>query len=431
MIRVLVLDLDGTLADTAEITTGTRLPAHVLSLSKPSEFNPSLLIHGDLKRQINCLIGSGLGVYVITRAPKSYASTLIFLLGIDFHALIPSTKRFPSIESKLEYIIETESVSPSEVLYVGNEVSDESAAKTVGIYYQDIDEVYEMRDNYRTHLQDIIKLCESADISESKSAKIIAQRQQSNISKSIDIMERVENGSALSDTEYSQVFLANPLDDKFLRNDILEPFINPSFISRFEYDTDYEVRKRLFNFLINLGFTCKLIKTPFTIPNYFDEVLVYSHYKYDDMSHWWTTIKNWSYPNSGPKPELLHLEFIALSMAAFLDKIDFPFVLVPVPSTEFSAQKPAETSLRLAHRVSQLSGAPIFDMFKKNSEGEISSKYPNLKFQRSVFLLDDQLTKGDNAIQCLNILANKYVLDVRVHTWTSKHFDVVEEYDEV
>ena len=428
MIRVLVFDLDGTLADTAEITTGTRLPAQVLSLSKPWESNPSLLIHGELKRQINLLISSGIGVYVITRAPKSYASTLISLLGIDFHALIPSSSRFSTIESKLEYIIEVENVSPSEVLYVGNEDSDESAAVAVGIYYQDIDEVYGERVNYRTHLQDIIKLCETADISDSKSAKLIAERQQANIDKTIELIEKVENDTPLLESEYSQIFSSNPTDNKFLSRDILEPFINPSFISRYEYDNEYEVRKRLFNFVIKLGFTCKLIKTPFKIPKYLDEVPVYSHYKYDDMSHWWTSIKNWSYPNSGPKPELLHLEFIALTMASFLQKIDFPFVLVPIPSTEFSSQKPSETSLRLANRVAQLSGAPLFNLFKKNSAGSIYSEYPNIKFQRAIFLLDDQLTKGDTALQCLNILADNNVRDVRVHTWTSKHFDVIEEY---
>ena len=239
----------------------------------------------------------------------------------------------------------------------------------------------------------------------------------------------MENGISLSEFDYSQIFCSNPTDNKFLNRDILEPFINPSFITRYEYDNEYEVRKRVFNFIMQLGFTCKLIKTPFNIPKHFDEVLVYSHYKYDDMSHWWTSIKNWSYPDSGPKPELLHLEFIALTMAAFLQKIDFPFVIVPIPSTEFSSQKPSETSLRLANRVAQLSGAPLFNLFKKNSDGSIYSEYPNVKFQRAIFLLDDQLTKGENALQCLNILTDYHVNDVRIHTWTSKHFDVIEEYN--
>lgn len=429
MIQTVIFDLDGTLADTAGITDGKRLPAQVLSLSKPWESSPSLLMHGDLKSQINLLMSSGIRIYVITRAPKAYASTLIFLLGIDFHALIPYSSKFPTVESKLEYIIKLEKVKPGEVLYIGNEDADESAARAVGICYQDIGEVYERRDNYQTHLQATIKLCDTADISDSPSGKIIAKRQQAHIDKRIELREHVENNEPLSELDYYQIFCSNGFNNKFLSSDILEPFIKPSFISRYEYDNDYHIRKELLDIIIKLGFTCKLIKTPFNIPEYFDEVFVYSHYKYDDMSHWWTSIKNWHYPNSGPKPELLHLEFIALTMAAFLQNLDLPIVLVPIPSTEFSAQKPSETSLRLAHRVAQLSGVPLFNMFKKDADGKIYSEYKNINFERTIFLLDDQLTKGDNSIQCLNILADNYAQDVSIYTWTSKHFDVIEEYN--
>jgi hypothetical protein len=428
MIQAVVFDLDGTLADTAEITIGVRLPSHVLNLSKPWESNPSLLMHGELRRQINLLISSGIAIYVITRAPKPYASTLVFLLNIDFHRLIPHSNRFQSVESKLQYIIESEELTPDQILYVGNEATDELSARKVGIYYQAIDEVFGMSDNYRTHLQDKIKLCETADISDSKSAKIIAEKQQKNISNVVELIEKVENDTTLSEFELSQVFCSNLYDHEFLRSDILKPFINPSFISRYEYDNDYGVRKRLFELVVKLGFTCKLIETPFDIPKDFDEVPVYSHYKYDDVSHWWIHIKDWKWPDSGPKVELHHLEFIALTMAAFLVTMDFPIVIVPIPPSKFSKDKPSETSLRLAYRVSQLSGVPIFDIFKKDSNDNIYSEYTDVKFERTVILLDDQLTKGKSAIKCLNILAEMGVDDVRLHTWTSKEFNVVEEY---
>ena len=82
MIQVVVFDLDGTLADTAHITKKVRLPSHVLSLSRPGDSNSNLLMHMDLKRQVHWLINSGIKIYVITRAPKSYASTLIYLLSL-------------------------------------------------------------------------------------------------------------------------------------------------------------------------------------------------------------------------------------------------------------------------------------------------------------------------------------------------------------
>ena len=125
---------------------------------------------------------------------------------------------------------------------------------------------------------------------------------------------------------------------------------------------------------------------------------------------------------------LLHLEFIALTMAASLTSIDSPLVIVPVPPSEFSENKPSETSLRLALRVGQLSSTPVFALFKKDSEDNIYTEYPETKFDRTVLLLDDQLTKGKSALKCLEILAKMGVRNVRLHTWTSKYFDLAEEF---
>lgn len=428
MIQTVIFDLDGTLADTAGITGGVRLPAQVLSLSKPWESNPNLLMHWGLKQKINLLIASGMRIYVITRAPKSYASTLIFLLGIDFHALIPSSSRFPTVESKLKYIIEFENVTPGEVLYIGNEDTDQLSAREVGTLYQDISEVFQKRGEHKTYLQGIIKLCQDAATSDSRSAKLILERQQKNFNDADSLLKQVENYSSFTKFELPTIFCASPFDGKFLKNDIIEPFINPSFISRYEYDNHYEVREKLFIFIKKLGFTCNLIKAPFDVPKSFGKVLVYSHYKYENMSHWWISIKDWKGSHSGPKPELLYLEFIAITMAAFLQTIDFPFVLVPIPSTEFSDEQPSQVSIRLAYRVAQLSNIPMFNMFKKDAENNISSTYADTKFDRKVILIDDQLTTGKSVFKCLDILSDMGVKDVCLYTWTSSVFDLAEEY---
>jgi hypothetical protein len=227
-----------------------------------------------------------------------------------------------------------------------------------------------------------------------------------------------------------QIFCSNPLDSKFLESDILKPFVNPSFISRYEYDSNPITREKLLRFIAQLDFGSKIIKPPFTIPKHliFDEILVCSHYKYDDVSHWWSYIKDWKWPNSGPMVGLLHLEFVALTMAASLIGINSPIVIVPVPPSEFSENKPSETSLRLAHRVAQLSNMPLFDLFKKDSDDNIYTEYPDIQFNRTVLLLDDQLTKGKSALKCLSILSEMGVRNVHLHTWTSKFFDLAEEY---
>jgi hydroxymethylpyrimidine pyrophosphatase-like HAD family hydrolase len=421
MIQVVVFDLDGTLADTAHITKKVRLPSHVLSLSRPGDSNSNLLMHMDLKRQVHWLINSGIKIYVITRAPKSYASTLIYLLGIDFQFLIPSSKRFSTVESKLHYIIESEAVTPSQVLYIGNEVGDEISSRNVGTFYQNIDEVFGSPENHSNHLQNLVSLCETAEESDSKSANKIEDIQNENLRVTNELLDLIDDRVTNPGFDPSnvlkvltpQIFCSNPLDDKFLASDILKPFINPAFISRYEYDSDPSTREKLLRFIEQLGFASKLINPPFKIPErlFNGDLLVYSHYKYDDVSTWWAYIKDWKWPDSGPNVALLHLEFI-----------------VPVPPSEFSESKPSETSLRLALRVGQLSNTPVFALFKKDSEDNIYTEYPDTKFDRTVLLLDDQLTKGKSALKCLEILSEMGVRNVRLHTWTSKFFDIAKEY---
>jgi len=438
MIQVVVFDLDGTLADTAHITQKVRLPSHVLSLSRPGDSNSNLLMHMDLKRQVHWLIYSGIKIYVITRAPKSYASTLMYLLGIDFQFLIPSSKRFSTVESKLHYIIESEAVTPNQVLYIGNEDSDEISSRNVGTFYQNIEEVFGIPQNHRNHLQNLVSLCETAEESDSKSANKIEDTQNENLRVTNELLDLIEdratnpgfNPSNVLRALTPQIFCSNPLDDKFLASDVLKPFINPAFISRYEYDGDSSTREKLLRFIQQLGFTSKLINPPFKIPErlFNGDLLVYSHYKYDDVSTWWAYIKDWKWPDSGPNVALLHLEFIALTMAASLINIDSPLVIVPVPPSEFSESKPSETSLRLALRVGQLSDTPVFALFKKDSEDNIYTEFPDTKFDRTVLLLDDQLTKGKSALKCLEILSAMGVRNVRLHTWTSKFFDIAGEY---
>ena len=438
MIQVVVFDLDGTLADTGRLTEKVRLPWHVLNLCRPGDSNSNLLMHMDLKRQVHWLINSGIKIYIITRAPKSYASTLVYLLGIDFQFLIPSSKRFSTVESKLRFIVESEAVAPSEVLYIGNEVSDEISSRNVGTFYQNIGEVFRSQNNHRSHLQNLVSLCETAEESNSKSAKIINNIQEKNMQITNDLLDLIDDKATNSGFDplnllkvlTPQIFCANPLDDKFLASDVLKPYINPVFISRYEYDRDPDTREKLLRFLEQLGFASKLIKPPFKIPEPWSNgsLFVYSHYKYDDVSTWWAYIKDWKWPNSGPNVALLHLEFIALTMAAALINVDSPLVIVPVPPSGFSESKPSETSLRLALRVGQLSNTPVFNLFRKDSDDNIYAEYPDIKFDRTVLLLDDQLTKGKSALKCLEILSEMGVRNVRLHTWTSKFFDIAKEY---
>lgn len=432
MIRSVVFDLDGTLADTTFLGDKARVPADVLKYAKPWEAASGLLMYSDLKRQIHLLIHSGIKVYVITRSPKAYASTLLFLLGIDFQFLIPYSKQFPTTEIKIEHIINSEKIKANELLYIGNDLDDERVSLKVGTKFQYINEIFGSSKSRKDFLQDLLELCESAEDSDSADGKSIAQVQFRNLEKTQELLERIEQISEEEFISYHQIqkevpphiFSANLFDTKFLEGNIVKPFINPAFISRYEYDNYKEARDSLLNFLINLGFGGTRIVPPFKVPdNWFElDVPVFSHFKYEDVSHWWANIKDWKWPNSGPKAHLFHLEFIALTIAASVSRIGFPVVLVPIPSSNFSNEKPAETSLRLAYRVAELSKIPLFNLFRKDSNDEIHCNSSEVFFDRTVLLIDDQLTKGDSALKCLKLLSNLGVKSVALHTWTSKVF---------
>ena len=104
MTWVVVFDLDGTLADTKNLTKNRRVPSQVLKKSLPENSISNFLMRNDFQYEIATLLYSGIPVYIITRAPASYASTLVFLLGIDFEELIPNSNKYPNPESKIQYI---------------------------------------------------------------------------------------------------------------------------------------------------------------------------------------------------------------------------------------------------------------------------------------------------------------------------------------
>ena len=83
-IKILILDLDGTLARTEHVHNGRKSPYDVLRNSPPEFRTSPLLYRQELKWELSVLIEQGIWVIVITRAPAAYASTLLQLLGIDY-----------------------------------------------------------------------------------------------------------------------------------------------------------------------------------------------------------------------------------------------------------------------------------------------------------------------------------------------------------
>jgi predicted amidophosphoribosyltransferase len=58
----------------------------------------------------------------------------------------------------------------------------------------------------------------------------------------------------------------------------------------------------------------------------------------------------------------------------------------------------------------------------KNEEGVFEPHMRKYPFSKSIYLVDDQLTKGINAKKCIELLRAMGVTDIKLFTWTSSKF---------
>jgi len=140
-IRLVVFDLDGTLANTGGLPSGVRTPYQVLApgIDTLTTFDAS---GHDTTLQVlswsfgphvsnypGKLIASGYKVAIVTRAPLPYASTLIHLLGISTLILKTSCGMFEHEKAKvLTELAEEFALKPNEMIYIGDLEEDEFVA---------------------------------------------------------------------------------------------------------------------------------------------------------------------------------------------------------------------------------------------------------------------------------------------------------------
>ena len=131
-----VFDLDGTLADTADLDDGRREPSMLLDfdpLEADLDHDPWAYVTPDGVR-VASLVGRlesfGHRVAIITRSPRAYASTLCGMLDIESCLVWPSTDTDRA--GKLRRLAELAHVDPADALYIGDEDSDAKAAAQAG-----------------------------------------------------------------------------------------------------------------------------------------------------------------------------------------------------------------------------------------------------------------------------------------------------------
>lgn len=143
--QLYVFDLDGTLADTADLDDGRREPSMLLDfdpLDADLDRDPWAYVNPEGVR-VASLVGFlesiGHRAAIITRSPRAYASTLCGMLDIESCLVWPSTETDRA--DKLRKLAEVAQVDPADAIYVGDGPDDAEAAEQAGFNFLWADEI--------------------------------------------------------------------------------------------------------------------------------------------------------------------------------------------------------------------------------------------------------------------------------------------------
>jgi phosphoglycolate phosphatase-like HAD superfamily hydrolase len=430
-IEVLIFDLDGTLASTANLSSGRRVPHDVLKYSPPEFIKSPFLFREALKIELSLAIQCGIKVMIITRAPQAYASTLIQLLGLDFTECIAASSEFDSPESKILYTQEKYKTPMSKILYLGDLSADEAAANSVGCNFEypywlahmESDrQALEENSLYNSLIVEIMK-----DENEDESQHLDHYR--SRLANRYDLLSKIANGDLILDTESLKLIDRNtglPSKLQVFNNPIasqvtFNPAINPDFMTRNEYETDYDSLNELIDLVNSLFRITKLIPGEFNQrKERFSgtEIRTFTRYMNTLLGDGlWHKCKNWQNKGNGSGPEVhLHiLELVAIVMASFLTD---EAILIPAPSTSYSQKKPGEISRRLTHRICELKGLNYLDVLTRNESGKVVVEPREFILGGDYCLIDDQLTDGTTIEECLDALPLNLSANMSIMIWS-------------
>ena len=148
MIRAVVFDLDGTLANTANLHDGRRVPYDVLRLAPPGGSTGRLQFGDDRELLPGLLVSEGYRVGVVTNSPLAYSSTLLDLLNVDFERLLAGNSNgFKNKEEKLRSLAKYWDIQEEEILYVGDREDDEQQAQDAGCEFLHADRILTLQNS--------------------------------------------------------------------------------------------------------------------------------------------------------------------------------------------------------------------------------------------------------------------------------------------
>ena len=432
-IDVVIFDLDGTLASTAELETSLRrVPYDVLKFS-PLEFIKSPFLYREaLRQELSLAIQCGIEVFVITRAPQAYASTLLQLLGLDYSECIAASSEFDTPESKIRYLQEKYEVQMERILYIGDMPADEVAASAAGCQFEypfwiykdeSLSHQLESRSLYKKLVEEIMK-----DDDEGFDSRFVMRYRELKEAR-YNIMNLVE--AELLDFDESKLLLIDkqsslPTEMQVFNNPIespltFKPAINPAFMTRYEYENDFESFEELTELIKSIFMITKLVPGQFNVRRdrfLSSEIRTFSKYANTLLGDGlWHKCKNWRNKDVGSGPEVhLHiLELVAVVMSSFLTD---DAILIPVPSSPFSVSKPGEISKRLTTRICQLKGLNFLDVLIRDENDRILLEKLDFLPKGDYCLVDDQLTDGTTIEECLEAFPSNISTNMAIIIWS-------------
>lgn len=407
-IQILILDLDGTLARTENLSQSDRVPYSILKNSPPNFNSSPFLYRQEFKYELSMLIEQGIPVIVITNSSQSYASTLLSLLGIDFSECYPNSDILPTTGSKIEFIAEAYETLPEQILYVANRVEDREEALIAGCQFEYPYWVGQsLIQNQIMHFESLYTKLIEYHIENVGILEIF--------DKGIEIQkigEALENGAlyfnrnnllleAQNRTYEGPQIFAYPLLDELS----FQPVINPQLISRWDYENEQYMLEIFYELIRQLFRPKKLVPGPNNARKEHlkgIEIRTFTTYIGAYLGdQLWLQCKDWRGKSIGSGQEIrLHLiEIVALVMSAFLAQ---EAILIPAPSSKLSPSKPGEISRRLAARIAQIRRTNVLDILYKTEDQKIEIEPTEfIKSGKLYCLLDDQLTGGATIESCL------------------------------
>lgn len=453
-IRMVVFDIDGTLADTAQLlpTGQRRVPHDILGLIGPSEAHCDALARiPNIRRLTSNLNRCGIRVAVISSAPAAYAGTSCFMLGVEADTIIAANNNqelrskadrllWLAEAPKWQYLKPSPAMEVFDLLYVGDMPEDLNAANKAGCHFQHMDD-YLSDKSGSSPLAKLERLCEEIVSGVTSSSERTQSWQQRRFDArnhhQREVIEQLKSRNLFIDMSIPELMtdpdgLPGVFNPFTTSSPIQTPLIDPSFITREEYSQNSQLKSDLF-LAISQEYGAHLQHFTGQHP-FLARTKVFAHLKYWDSrlgQDLWRHIKSWQNMASGPEVNLLHLEFISLFMSASIwveHNLNDPNAMrpkiVPVPSSPYSEKHPARASNRLARRISQLTNLHYVEVLeKRESQIRMTNEFAtDLGF---IILIDDQLTHGRTAEKAIATLSG-HVSDIELRVWSSKHFKAEE-----